>query len=65
MFRFWGMSANRWDYLDLDIWGCLGMEVAGAEMVVDALAGPGVDGGIMLLAFGKFRGFPVCESLVF
>lgn len=33
-------------------------------MVVDLLACPGIDCGIVLLTFGKGRSLPVCETLV-
>ena len=43
----------------------MGDEVAGLQVLVDAEAGPGVDGGIALLGFGELGRFPVGELLVF
>ena len=49
----------------MPIGGLLGDEVAAGEVVVDAQAGPRVDGGIALLGVGQLRGFPVGELLPF
>ena len=43
--------------------GALGDECASLEVLVDAQACPGVDGGIALLGFGELWGFPVGELL--
>ena len=45
--------------------GVFGDEVAGLQVVVDAQAGPRVDGGIGLLGIGEVGGFPVRELLAF
>lgn len=42
-----------------------GVEGAGEEVAVDLEAGPGVDGGVLLLGVGEGGGFPVGELLGF
>ena len=41
------------------------VEQAGKQVVVDSLASPCVDGGIVLLVLCKFLCFPVGKTLVF
>lgn len=56
------MSGDRFLH---DVWRFGGVEIAGDEVIVDHLACPGVNGGIMLLINCEFGRFPVGESLIF
>ena len=47
----------------MPVGGELGDELSGLEVLVDLEAGPGVDGGILLLGVGEVGGFPVGELL--
>ena len=69
-FRLWNirsvtrMACRGRNVVGLDVGAFRRIEIPCYQVVVDALACPGIDGRIVLLILSEFRCFPVGEALV-